>query len=119
MPDIKAADSNLSIAYRIEPGDGTRYVFIVMLMDVEMGRDIIRGANENYALVIPYEPRGYAYPFLRSSRQNPSYVADKTGLDAYTARVLAYLLPSLTNMIPPDDILDDAIIAVARARGEV
>jgi len=113
-PNIKARESNLVIMYKIEPGDGTRYTVAVCLISVEQGRDIIRGASEDYVLVVPFTPIGYTYPFLRGMLQPWSYVADKMNLIPHTAKLYAAIMPALTSMAPPDDILAAAVAHLER-----
>ena len=116
MPKILVGESNLSIAYRFEPGDATTYCFWVSVISPDMGQNIVRGCDSSYALVVPIQPQGHAYPFLRGQRQDPRYVADKTDLRPYEAALLAYILPALSAMDLPDIILQRAIEFVQKVR---
>jgi len=116
MPKILVGESHLSIAYRFEPGDATTYCFWISVISPEQGRDIVRGCDSSYALVVPLQPQGNAYPFLRGQRQDVRYVADKTGLRPYEAALLAYILPALSAMDLPDVILQKAVDFVQKVR---
>jgi hypothetical protein len=116
MAKIMVGESHLSIAYRFEPGDGTTYCFWVSVISPEQSRDIVRGVDTAYALVVPLQPQGYAYPFLRGQRQDARYVSDKTGLRPYEAALLAYILPALSAMDLPDVILQKAVEFVQKVR---
>lgn len=109
MPDIAARESNLTIWYQIVLDGETRYIVGVSIISPDQGRDVLRGYSENYAMVIPFSPPGAPYPFLRGVRTQADYVAARLRCDTLAAGLYAAIMPELTSMAPPEDILAAAV----------
>jgi hypothetical protein len=86
--------------YRMEPGDGTRYVFTLTDLETVGGmfsdnglqepdsKDLV-GADHTYALLSVMQPGNGAYPFSKHALAHPSryyvrYMREKMCADEYT-----------------------------------
>ena len=111
-----ATESNLNMAYLLEPGDGSRYVFVVCVLSAAQVQNVFRGKDTTYRIVAPMEPPGHAYPFLKGVPVAASYVQEKTGLAAYAAALLSYIMPLITTMQPSEQVLARAAQFVEKVK---
>jgi hypothetical protein len=62
------------------------------------------------------QPQGYAYLFLKGVPVAASYVQEKTGLTAYSAALLSYIMPLITTMQPSEQVLARAAQFVEKVK---
>ncbi len=109
MSEILSREGSLSIAYQLRLDGESARVWFVSLLPTPLVASIYRVAPQNSALVVPLQPQGIAAAFIRGSMQSPQEVAAKCLLKPREAHLLAVLLPLLTRMVFPEDILARAV----------
>jgi hypothetical protein len=105
---VTPGEMYLSIAYRFQFEDGTRFVVTSTPLSPEVAREIIGNVTEDYSLISPVIPPGKAWPFIRGFTPQVSYVTENTGLRGSIAELFSMLCPLLVALRPVDELIDAA-----------
>lgn len=103
---VQTGQANIAVSYRFNFPNGSVFKVAAIPLDTRTATLVLGNVTDEYALIVPLQPRGEAYEFLAGFRPTSSYVATHTGLSGPALELLTLLLPELTT-IPPADILVD------------
>lgn len=105
MPSIRSASSQLSIAYRLNlDGVGERRYWVSIISQSQL-QYVLPGTMPESVLVVALIPKSLPATFIRGQRFDPTYVTAQTGLEPFEAGLLSAILPLLTRMVLPEDVV--------------
>jgi len=95
----------LSVYYRFDFPNGTRYIIEAEPLSPEVARDVLASTTEEYTMVTPHQPVGKPAYFLAGVQASYGFIVDRLQVDPTCTRFLYAIMPLITRIAPPDDIL--------------
>jgi hypothetical protein len=107
MPNINivVGQTEALYVYRLTFPDGKLLTVAVAPLNRDVAGRVIGTLTEEYTLLVPIEPPGSAWAFLRGYASPVSYIQSHTALPPWACSLLGAMIIPLVAAAPADDIL--------------
>jgi hypothetical protein len=103
--NIVVGQTEALYVYRLTFPDGKLITVAVAPLNADVAGRVIGTLSEEYTLLVPIEPRGYPWAFLRGYASPVQYIQERTALPPWACSLLGAMIIPLVAAAPADDIL--------------